>query len=342
MSEAGVQAYEDALASLTHQAPAALAHWGIAPRSLQLVKFRENAVYRVEAQDGTRFALRFHRCGYHSDAALRSELRWMSALQEAGIDVPRVVPAMDGRLFISICAEGFGGPLQVDLFEWIDGRPLGTSEEGVGGDAAQVEDLYRTLGGMSARLHNQATEWPLPPGFTRHHWDAEGLVGEQPFWGRFWELAALTPDERTLVVAARDCVRRELSAFAASVDPGTCYSLIHADFVPENLLLAQGKVRLLDFDDAGFGWHLFDLATALWFIQDDEHYEAAREALVAGYREFRALPDDLLARLPVFMMARGFTYLGWVHTRPGSREAAVLTPYLVRLACRFAERLLHA
>ena len=27
-----------------------------------------------------------------------------------------------------------------------------------------------------------------------------GLVGERPFWGRFWELAALSPAERALLL----------------------------------------------------------------------------------------------------------------------------------------------
>ena len=53
---------------------------------------------------------------------------------------------------------------------------------------------------------------------------------------------------------------RELSKLAKS--PGT-YSMIHADFVAENVLVDEGRVRLIDFDDAGFGWHLFELATSL-------------------------------------------------------------------------------
>ena len=32
--------------------------------------------------------------------------------------------------------------------------------------------------------------------------------------------------------------------------------------------MVQGdRIKLIDFDDAGFGWHLFELATALYFIR---------------------------------------------------------------------------
>ena len=59
-------------------------------------------------------------------------------------------------------------------------------------------------------------------------------------------------------------------------------------------------------------WHLFDLATALYFIQDDLDYDIARSALIEGYREFRPLANEELAQLPLFTAARSFTYLGWV------------------------------
>ena len=98
----------------------------------------------------------------------------------------------------------------------------------------------------------------------------------------------------------------------------------------------------IDFDDAGFGWHLFELATSLYFITGDSIYPTAREALIRGYRSERALPDDALGRLPLFLAARGTTYLGWVHTRQGSDTARELTPFLIERACAVAEEFLAA
>jgi Ser/Thr protein kinase RdoA (MazF antagonist) len=82
---------------------------------------------------------------------------------------------------------------------------------------------------------------------------------------------------------------------------------------------------------------LFELATSLYFITGDGIYETAREALIRGYRSERALSDEALARLPLFLAARGTTYLGWVHTRQGSDTARELTPFLVERACAVAE-----
>ena len=55
----------------------ALQHWNMVDCELHLIKYRENAVFRVDCK-GIRRALRVHRYGYHSDAELLSELQWMS------------------------------------------------------------------------------------------------------------------------------------------------------------------------------------------------------------------------------------------------------------------------
>lgn len=337
MFDSNISSHEQAVSVMKNLAMAALDHWPVVAKEFHLIKYRENAVFSVMAEDNRRFALRIHRGDYHTDDELRSELNWMKSLQEFGIDVPIIVPAKNGSLFVSVKVAGLTKPLQVDMFEWIEGHQLGTAEVGLGNDLKNIEGTYRTIGNIAARLHNQATTWVAPEDFVRHAWDLEGLVGEQPFWGRFWELNALSDEQRNLLLEAREIVRGEISALEEGGHATTAYSMIHADFVPENLFVVDGKVRLLDFDDAGFGWHLFELATALYFIQNDPNFEIAKTALIAGYREFRDLPDSMLSKLPVFMMARGFSYLGWVHTRPESEEGKALSPYVVGLACNFAK-----
>ena len=319
----------------------ALPAWDLQGCALDLIKYRENAVFRVTAPDGAQYALRIHRHGYHSDDELRSELQWMAALDESGIAVPTLVPDRAGDLFRRIEVSSVPEPRQVDLFEWVEGTQLGSVEEGLG-NAASVGRTYHTIGALAARLHNQAVAWTPPPGFTRHAWDAEGLVGEAPFWGPFWELAALDGEQRELLQGARERVRRELAAYAGDSKVLLNVRGLGADFVAENLMVHGDEVRLIDFDDAGFGWHLFELATALYFEMGEEHYPAAYQALVDGYRAHRSLPDEQLAHMPLFFMARSFTYLGWVHTRSETQTARELTPMLVERCCDLAREYLEA
>ena len=47
----------------------AVREWNIPDCTISLIKYRENAVFKVDAQDGMRYALRIHRPGYHEEAA---------------------------------------------------------------------------------------------------------------------------------------------------------------------------------------------------------------------------------------------------------------------------------
>lgn len=311
--------------------------WDVDVVALEPIKVRENAVFRVCARDGGRAALRIHRRGYHSAAALRSEFQWAEALRRSGIDAPHAIPSRAGRQFEEVGGPESVGMRQVDLLAWMDGVQLGSVESGLAGDAAGIRSAYRAIGALAARMHNQASRWQRPAGFVRHAWDLEGLVGEHPLWGRFWELEDLTPAQLTVVEKARARLRVDLARFGTSDDR---YGLIHADLVPENVLVNGDRFAVIDFDDAGYGWHLFELATTLYFVRTEEYYPSIVEALISGYREHRALPDAHLRYLPAFLAARGLTYLGWVHTRRGEPAAQELAPMLTELALAAASHYL--
>jgi Ser/Thr protein kinase RdoA (MazF antagonist) len=314
----------------------ALLNWGIENASLELLKMRENAVFGVCQADGSKYALRIHRAGYHSDAELRSELQWMRALDANGISTPGVIPTNNGELFTTVAHEEVPEPRQVDLLAWIDGLPMGSIEDGMEGDLDELLHNYLRIGALAGRVHNFSANWKLPEGFVRHHWDAEGLVGEQPVWGQFWENERLSLNQRELILRAREVVRKQLQLFGKTEEN---YGLIHADFLPENLMTRGDEIQMIDFDDSGFGWYMFELATSLFVHLGEDHFDAVLAALVEGYRSQRELPDEHLAYLPVFFMARLFSYLGWLHTREITETTEEMAPIIIAAAVEIAESL---
>ncbi len=94
--------------------------------------------------------------------------------------------------------------------------------------------------------------------------------------------------------------------------------MIHADFLPENILVNDGELKLIDFDDSGYGWHLFEMATSLFPQADQPFYDDLVAAYVTGYRQHREFSDEQLALLPAFIMIRAFVYIGWLKTRSDS------------------------
>ena len=319
-------------------ATVALSRWGVGDCEPEIVKYRENAVFRVQAADGQGAVLRVHRHGYHSDAALRSELAWLEALNADGIPVPAVIPSAAGAPFEIVQAAGVPEPRQVDMLTWMPGIPIGTMEEGLNPAIADVHAVFAGVGRLCARLHNQTGVWPQPQGFVRHAWDREGLVGPEPLWGRFWEAAVLGVEERRLIERARARVHEDLTAYGRSPRR---YGLIHADLNLDNMLFDGERAILLDFDDCGFGWHLFDLSTIWTLFHGSDLAETMRAGVVEGYRRERDLPDEELALLPLFELGRAFSYLGWVHTRSETESAQSLAPEIAQLACTLAEAYLR-
>ncbi|RXT54344.1 phosphotransferase enzyme family protein [Bradyrhizobium betae] len=323
---------EQQMATVTAVARAALSRWPGSFEELSLVKYRENAVFRLRDGHGEQFALRVHRNGYHTDAELASELQWMSLLAESSIDVPAVIPAMDGSLFVKATALGVSEPLQVDMMTWLDGEQLGSIETGFSSSLDELSELYHQVGRLAARLHNHAAAWQLPDSFARHAWDAQGLLGPNPFWGQFRDLPHLAAHLPLIEDACRKA-QQDLHSLGQS---GEIYGLIHADLVPENILRFGSRLMLIDFDDAGFGWHMFELATALFWHTDRPYYRTVHDALLAGYRSTRALSESQWQHLPLFLYLRSITYLSWVRTRSETETARELTPILVEKACLLA------
>lgn len=320
---------EDQAERLTALAKAALTQWDGPFAAPELFKYRENAVFSVRRDDGTRFALRIHRAGYHSDAALRSELYWMAELERLGINVPPVLAASDGRLLVHAGADGVPELRQVDMLGWLTGSAIASSDAGV----ALNGTYYLKLGALAGDLHDKGSQVRLPADFDRHSWDEDGLLGSDPIWGRFWELPALSSDQRALLLEARERASADLAAYGRSE---ARFGMIHADLIRDNVINDEGRLQAIDFDDAGFGWYLFELATMLCANLDRPDYPEIRDQIIAGYRSVRALPDSEIDHLPLFMFLRASTYLGWVQTRSETQTAKEMGPMHIARCCRLA------
>ncbi|KIC35144.1 aminoglycoside phosphotransferase [Leisingera sp. ANG-M7] len=271
-----------------------------------LIATRENQVYRVD-HAGRAYALRLHRPGYRTDAELWSELQWMNATAAGGLHVPAPVAAASGEFLHR--ADGF----QADMLTWLSGAPIGRTGGGL--NSEDRTSLFYGIGREMARLHTVSDRWIPPRGFSRWSWDRAGLLGVNPLWGRFWENPSLTKEDRALFIALRGEADAELQQLETALD----YGLIHADLVRENIMKDGGKLQLIDFDDSGFGFRLFDLATTLLRNIRETDYPALRDALIAGYLSVRAID---LTSLDLFLVLRSATYVGWIISRmdePGSK-----------------------
>ena len=312
-------------AELWSIAERALPFWGLQPDAMELVSRSENIVFRLDMADGKSYALRIHRPGYHTLDELESELLWTQALNHAGVSVPIGVRTLDGPGYATIPTPDGKSSRAVGLVEWIDGEILGPSLQGMT-DETEIVPHFEQLGRIAAALNNQAAAWHPPEGFARHAFDVPGFVGEAPFWGRFWDIPLLEPAQRNVLGRARDRIHDILTEYGK--DRGT-YSMIHADLHLNNILVDEnGLLHVIDFDDAGFGWHQYDFATALCFYEDEPWFDAIQEAMIRGYRAERPFDDLAVSLLPLFLLIRRLVLIGWRWDRPELGRRRGLEAYI--------------
>lgn len=272
----------------------ALAFWGLEHAPFELIAQRENKVYRVTRPDGSFLAFRIHRPNLRSDAQIISELQVMEALDKSGLTVPAPIKTKAGEHLVKIETH------QIDLLSWVNGHSMMDIA------SASRADIFRRLGEVTAELHTHIDAWKTPPDFDRPSWDREGLIGAAPLWGTFRENTSLNADQRQIILSAKSDIDTRL----AEIEDGLDYGLIHADMVRENVLIGdQNQIGLIDFDDCGFGFRAFELATILQAQLEAPDYHVVKAALLEGYVSKRNLNTDFI---DMFILLRSWTYLGWI------------------------------
>jgi Ser/Thr protein kinase RdoA (MazF antagonist) len=312
----------------------ALARYGLQDNTpIEFVKYRENYVFRIRPEGQPSYAVRLHRAGYRSDSEVKCELEFLKALRARGVDVPEVLATAEGDLLCLI--EGTDGvTYQIDALVWAEGAvPLGDIAEAFEGTARVSPETFHRLGVLAATFHNEATTIGVVEGFDRQAWDDEGLVGERALWGDPCSIGELSEHDVALLNDVKRGLKEELISFGIGTDR---YGVIHADFTPENILIRDEECILIDFDDFGEGWHLFDLATLLFFYLPHPKYPDYQRSAFEGYRSARALPEEHLKSWDAMLLSRGLTYMGWASTRRGDDAAEFVVSHIVPMVLDMA------
>jgi Ser/Thr protein kinase RdoA (MazF antagonist) len=325
---------EEQVARLRRLAQRSLAAWGEAGASVDLIKYRENAVFRVVTENGQKSVLRIHRPNYRSNDHIRSEVAWMRSLAESDVPTPDVLPTTSGDVLTVLGSDELDQPRQCDRIAWVEGEPLGSLEHGVDLEERALRQTYEVVGDLAARLNEHASSWTKPASFVRPSWDIAALIGPNPTFGRFWELDVLTHEQREILLRAKETVHDRL------VGLGPPSQLIHGDLIPDNVLTDSMHLRIIDFDDCGWSWCAFELATSVFPLLVSGGFETGLAAYLSGYRRRRVFPDHELALLPELLVARALSYLGWPVGRPEIHSQRQLAPLFAAVITDLAERYL--
>ena len=295
---------------------------------IELLNVSENATFLVSDPDAGPSVLRVHRLGYHTEQEIASELAWMDALRaEAGVRTPRVLPAADGRRIVVVAERGSAPATARHCvrFEFLPGAEPQSALSG---------SHFAELGEITARMHRHARQWRRPSWFSRFHWDYPAAFGPRPRWGRWQDGIGVGPSERRVLARLDDVLRARLAAFGTG--PAR-YGLVHADTRLANLLVQDGSVSVIDFDDSGFSWFLYDLGTSVSFFEHSPEVPGLVDSWLDGYRKAGELSAEDQAEIWTFIMFRRLLLVAWVGSHRGVEIAAELGAGYTRGSCDLAE-----
>ena len=297
---------------------------------VSLLSESENKVFMIDdPATSERFVLRVNsgRLIYHRPETIASEMMWLMALrQDTDILVPQVLRATDGSLVQTLAASDLDKPRHVTVYGFLMGSE------------PPEDDLipgFRRLGEISARMHLHAKTWTTPPDFTRPSWSPDEILDDRLSWGHWRDGVAVEGETLALLAKLEGAVRKRLAALPTGRDH---YGLIHADLRLANLLVEGGQTAIIDFDDCGYGWYLFDLAAALSFLEERSDVPDLIASWFEGYRRVAMVPADIEAELPTLIMLRRLQLIGWVgyqqHHLAFAREIGA---NFTKDTCRLAE-----
>lgn len=288
------------------------AQWGLGPATqVRLLTLSENATFLAEDPERPDpVILRVHRPAYHGVDEIRAELAWIDALRaDNAVETPEILTMTDGGRIAQF--EDAGDTRYVVAFAFMPGQ-----EPDAG---ASLTDGFATLGAISARLHGHAKTWQRPAGFTRKTWNFDSAFGPTPLWGDWRDAPGLDPSDVAVLDHVCAVLKTKLDAYGTGADR---FGLIHGDLRLANLLVQDSRLGIIDFDDCGVSWFVYDFAAAISFLETSPQVPALLDAWMQGYRSVAPLGAEHIAMIPTLILFRRLLLTAWIASHGETETAA--------------------
>lgn len=271
---------------LLQTASSTLQKYGIENANIERLGGYDNVNFKVNYQDEI-YVLRVRVAERHTKETVKAELIWLSALKETtNLNIAKPIENLEGQ-FITIAALENKDTL-CTLMNWVEGKVPPTID-------SMSDKQIESIGSVMAQLHEQSKQFEKPDNFDRTN-----------FNGQFFQQRL---DALITALEKSDLSKEELKSFKTMAKQAmiklntltpdkTNFGLIHADFHSGNYLIDGDKVNIIDFDNCGFGFYIYDLSLALMELE-----ESKRELFLTGYKSVITLPPayDELNQLFLFL-----------------------------------------
>ena len=296
---------EEQIESLASCLAEVLEQYGLGSADSESINHDFNSTYKVTAASGERYALRINVNSTSSLENLRAEIFWVNSIRS--VTVPKPVANASGEFVTFGWHEATGRKLPAVLYTWLDGEEPG--------DEPTSEQLF-AIGAAMAKLHAEALALELPagaelPDLSDFFWQENDLL--------LGESSELTDAEKARVAA----VKAKVEQVIFELGQRDAKRLIHADLHPWNVMWHEGELAVFDFDDAGIGLPVQDLATALYYLDTPEQ----DAAMLEGYQSVAPLPEYSADQLALLLLQRRLILLSFLYESTNAEHREMIPKY---------------
>lgn len=279
-----------------------LKKWTFDQDSTALFKYfriSSNAIYPFKHNGQLQF-LRFSPAEEKSYKALEGEVQLLKHLLKNDVEVPELIPSIDGHLIESINTPW--GQYYAVVFQGI------VSDNGYSMEEASIDEtVIYSLGSILASIHKNAEKLSQDTCY-------RPSIQDQLKWTQS-TLKEYSDD--TTLLDITNSLLKSLEDFPRGKE---VYGLLHYDFELDNLMMDKhsGTIYTIDFDDACYGWYPLDILIAIDNIfeeSDFTDYDLVTSTFLEGYQSVRAyvpLSDDHVKKLMRFQIL--YKYAGILRT----------------------------
>lgn len=366
--------FEEKVVHLVNVGEKALGLWGYSKNTkMKMLNYTENATFLLECENKPKIIMRVHRLDYATVDNIRTELQWIMDLKrDTNIRLASPLLSIDGNYIETIETPEFNEKRHVVCFEYLEGTaPVDNSDsnEGVSHLISKIDKipdsitiplfkkaavlyhelgkisktspmtkedrrLYQQVGKIAGKLHVHSSYWKQPCFYQRIEWDFEGTFGED--WNNFYGESYRSPKwlSKKEIENLDECVmliKKRLEAYGKEANR---YGMIHSDLRTANLLSKGDDMAVLDFDDCGKGWYMYEIAGAVALIEHRSDLDEIVNEVISGYEMVKPILKEDKEEIRTFIMMRRIGMLQSLICRIGSvfggnGETAELTPEIL-------------
>ncbi len=243
-----------------------------------------NDIYEIRCADGKKYSMRIYRQGVFPRESIDFELEALLHLHSQGFPAAYPIPRKSGGYVTEIAAPE-GNRFAI----------LTTFAKGDEPDYSKAENC-RLMGESVAQMHKVSESFKST--FKRPELDLQLLLVE-----RVNDIRPHVQHRPDKLAFLEELVKEAHEAVLAAPVNELDYGFVHADVHGGNNHLHEGVITHFDFEECGFGFRAFDLATFKWGAIPRKKPELW-DAFIEGYQSVKKINKADLALHDTFVVIR--------------------------------------